>query len=77
MGKRYWHLDFDDLGSNFRMTDMQAAVGLVQLRKLDAMNQRRIEIAARSTAPPAGHCADFARSPSHLRRSMSSTSSAC
>ena len=46
MGKRYWHLDFDDLGSNFRMTDMQAAVGLVQLRKLDAMNQRRIEIAA-------------------------------
>jgi perosamine synthetase len=46
MGKRYWHLDFDDLGANFRMTDIQAAVGLVQLRKLDAMNQRRIEIAA-------------------------------
>jgi perosamine synthetase len=46
MGKRYWHLDFDDLGGNFRMTDIQAAVGLAQLRKLDAMNQRRIEIAA-------------------------------
>jgi perosamine synthetase len=45
MGQRYWHLDFDDLGSNFRMTEMQAAVGLVQLRKLDQMNQRRIEIA--------------------------------
>jgi perosamine synthetase len=46
MGKRYWHLDFDDLGSNYRMIDMQAAVGLIQLRKLDAMNQRRAEIAA-------------------------------
>jgi len=46
MGKRYWRLDFDDIGSNFRMTEIQAAVGLVQLRKLDAMNQRRIEIAA-------------------------------
>jgi perosamine synthetase len=46
MGKRYWHLDFDDIGGNFRMTDIQAAVGLAQLRKLDAMNQRRIEIAA-------------------------------
>jgi perosamine synthetase len=45
MGKRYWHLDFDDLGSNFRMTEMQAAVGMVQLKKLDQMNQRRIEIA--------------------------------
>ena len=27
------------------MTDIQAAVGSIQLRKLDAMNQRRIEIA--------------------------------
>jgi len=46
MGKRYWHLDFDDLGGNYRMIDMQAAVGLVQLKKLDAMNRRRIEIAS-------------------------------
>ena len=49
MGKRYWHLDFDNLGSNYRMTEMQGAVGLIQLRKLDAMNQRRIEIAAEFT----------------------------
>ena len=49
MGKRYWHLDFDDLGSNYRMTEMQGAVGLIQLRKLDAMNQRRIEIASEYT----------------------------
>lgn len=47
MGKRYWYLDFDDIGSNHRMTDMQAAVGLVQLRKLDGFNARRIEIAER------------------------------
>ena len=45
MGKRYWYLDFDDIGFNFRMTDMQAAVGLVQLKKLDSFNARRIEIA--------------------------------
>lgn len=45
MGKRYWYLDFDDIGFNYRMTDVQAAVGLVQLRKLDSFNDRRIEIA--------------------------------
>jgi perosamine synthetase len=45
MGKRYWYLDFDDVGFNFRMTDAQAAVGLVQLSKLDGFNARRIEIA--------------------------------
>jgi perosamine synthetase len=45
MGKRYWFLDFDEVGFNYRMTDAQAAVGLVQLRKLDSLNARRIEIA--------------------------------
>jgi len=45
MGKRYWYLDFDDIGFNFRMTDAQAAVGLEQLKKLDGFNARRIEIA--------------------------------
>jgi dTDP-4-amino-4,6-dideoxygalactose transaminase len=45
MGKRYWYLDFDGIGFNFRMTDVQAAVGLVQLRKLDSFNARRAEIA--------------------------------
>lgn len=45
MGKRYWHLDFDGIGYNYRMTDAQAAVGLVQLAKLDSLNARRIEIA--------------------------------
>ncbi len=49
MGKKYWFLDFDSIGYNFRMTDVQAAVGLVQLAKLDAWNARRIEIAAEYT----------------------------
>ena len=47
MGKRYWYLDFDDIGFNYRMTDAQAAVGLVQLRKLDQLNARRVELASR------------------------------
>ncbi len=36
-----------EVGFNFRMTDIQAAVGLVQLDKLDAMVSRRRELAAR------------------------------
>jgi len=50
MGQRFWWQDFDDCGYNFRMTDVQGAVGVVQLRKLDALNQRRIENAAYLTA---------------------------
>lgn len=46
MGMRYWYLDFDGVGFNYRMTDMQAAVGIVQLRRLDTLNARRIEIAS-------------------------------
>jgi dTDP-4-amino-4,6-dideoxygalactose transaminase len=45
MGKKYWYLDFDEIGFNYRMTDAQAAVGLVQLGKLESFNARRIEIA--------------------------------
>ena len=45
MGKRYWYLDFDEIGFNYRMTDAQAAVGSVQLRKLESLNARRIAIA--------------------------------
>jgi perosamine synthetase len=50
MGKRFWWQDFDDCGYNFRMTDIQAAVGSVQLKKLDRFNQRRIENAVYLTA---------------------------
>jgi len=38
MRRRYYH---DELGYNFRMTDLQAAVGLEQLKKLEGFNQRR------------------------------------
>jgi perosamine synthetase len=44
MGKEYWRLQFDDFGYNFRMTDAQAAVGIEQLKKLDAHNAKRIEL---------------------------------
>jgi len=36
-----------ETGYNYRMTDIQAAIGLVQLAKLDAMVARRRELAAR------------------------------
>ncbi len=36
---------YDEVGFNYRMTDLQAAVGLVQLGKLDAMVARRRELA--------------------------------
>lgn len=37
-------------GSSHRMTEFQAAVGLVQLRRLDDMNDRRIGLARQRTA---------------------------
>jgi perosamine synthetase len=46
MGKKFWWQDFDDCGYNFRMTDIQAAVGIEQLKKVDMLNQRRIDNAA-------------------------------
>ncbi|GAA3398382.1 aminotransferase class I/II-fold pyridoxal phosphate-dependent enzyme [Streptomyces roseoviridis] len=39
-----------ETGFNYRMTDIQAAVGLAQLEKLDAMVARRRELAARYAA---------------------------
>ena len=46
MGNKFWWQDFDDCGYNFRMTDIQAAVGIEQLKKLDHLNQNRINNAA-------------------------------
>ena len=39
---RYWH---PYLGYNYRMTNMQAAVGLAQLEKIDEILERKIAIA--------------------------------
>ena len=38
--------EYLELGFNYRMTDLQAALGIVQLDRLDAIVQRRREIAA-------------------------------
>ena len=38
MRRRYYH---NELGFNFRMTDVHAAIGLEQLEKLDRFNQKR------------------------------------
>ncbi len=45
MNKEYWRVQFDGIGYNYRMTDIQAAVGLEQLKKLDVHNTKRIELA--------------------------------
>lgn len=42
-----WQYFVDDVGYKYHMNDMQAAIGLVQLNKLDQLNGRRKEIAAR------------------------------
>lgn len=40
-----WHFEMQDLGYNYRMTEMQAALGLTQLAKADKFLARRTEIA--------------------------------
>jgi UDP-4-amino-4,6-dideoxy-N-acetyl-beta-L-altrosamine transaminase len=44
-----WYYEQLDLGYNFRMTDLQAALGLSQLGRLDAFVERRNVLAARYT----------------------------
>jgi len=39
MRRRYYH---DEMGFNFRMTDVHAAIGLAQLQKLERFNETRI-----------------------------------
>jgi UDP-4-amino-4,6-dideoxy-N-acetyl-beta-L-altrosamine transaminase len=42
-----WYYEQLDLGLNYRMTDLQAALGQSQLQKLDAFVRRRAELADR------------------------------
>jgi perosamine synthetase len=39
--------EYHELGYNYRLTDMQAAIGIEQVRRLDAMIERRHEVAGR------------------------------
>jgi perosamine synthetase len=40
-----WHYEMEDLGYNYRITDLQCALGISQLRKLDRWIDRRRHIA--------------------------------
>jgi dTDP-4-amino-4,6-dideoxygalactose transaminase len=46
---------YAEIGYNYRMTDIQAAVGIEQLKRLPAMLERRKELARRYDALLAGH----------------------
>lgn len=45
-----WYYEMQHLGYNYRLTDIQAALGLSQMDKLDAYVARRAEIAGQYTA---------------------------
>jgi len=42
-----WYYEQVDLGHNYRITDIQCALGLSQLKKLNMFRKRRLEIVAR------------------------------
>jgi perosamine synthetase len=60
--KSYWWQYFvDEIGLKCHLNDIAAAIGLVQLRRLEAMNARRREIARRYSAAFAAY--DFMEPP--------------
>jgi dTDP-4-amino-4,6-dideoxygalactose transaminase len=46
--------EYEELGYNYRLTDIQAAIGIEQLKKLDEIVHRRRELAARYDRELAG-----------------------
>ena len=52
-------LDHDRLGFNYRLTDLQAALGVAQLERLDELLERRARVAAlyeRAASPASRAC---------------------
>lgn len=45
-----WYYDVTELGYKYHMNDITAAIGLVQLKKLEKANQRRRKLASRYTS---------------------------
>jgi perosamine synthetase len=45
--ERSWFYDVVNQGYRYHMSNISAAIGLVQIRKFDAMNRRKIEVARR------------------------------
>ncbi|MFI9329691.1 DegT/DnrJ/EryC1/StrS family aminotransferase [Kitasatospora sp. NPDC052868] len=56
---------YDEIGFNYRMTDIQAAIGLVQLRRLPEMVARRRELAGRYRELLVGTGARLVADPAH------------
>lgn len=50
-----WYGELQELGWNFRLSDLHAALGCAQLRRLEAFVERRRALAARYDAALAGH----------------------
>jgi perosamine synthetase len=46
-GRRYWH---DEVGYNYRMTNIAAAIGLAQMERADELMARKLALAARYDA---------------------------
>ena len=51
-----WYYEMVELGFNYRITDIQCALGLTQLKKLDSFVKRRREIARRYDEALSGDC---------------------
>lgn len=55
-----WYYEIDELGMNYRITDLGCALGIAQLRRLDSFIARRNEIAARYRGLLAGTAIEIA-----------------
>lgn len=63
-----WYYEIDSLGYNYRLTDIQAALGASQMRKLDRFIDRRNELASRYDARLGGlACVTAPRAPAGSR----------